>query len=110
MIIKPQGGFINTRISAPDPDWTTNDKDYSFGPFTEKGFEWKVAKHSDRSAEVWISGPFGQSFHADDIASIPISPTSRHPDKVDLMIEWKEQTLRVRFNTVAVATLEAAPA
>lgn len=110
MIIKPEGGFINTRISAPDPDWTTNDKSYTFGPFTEKGFEWKVAKHAGGQTEVWVSGPFGQSFHVENIPSIPISPTSRHPDKVDLMVEWKENKLRVRFNTIAVAVLEAEPA
>jgi len=106
MVIKPEGGFINTRISTPEPDWTTNDKEYSFGPFSEKGFEWRVTKHPDGSVEVWVSGPFRQSFHVADIPSIPISPTSRHPDKVDLMIEWKENKLRVRFNMVAVASLE----
>lgn len=110
MIVKPEGGFINTRIFAPEPDWITNDKSYSFGPFREKGFEWRVTKHPGGKTEVWVDGPFGQSFHIDDILSIPISPTSRHPDKVDLMVEWKENKLRVRFNAIAVATLEASPA
>jgi hypothetical protein len=110
MILKPGGGFINTRISSPDKDWVSNDKEYTFGPFGDQGFEWSVAKHPGGNAEVWVSGPFGQSFHVEDIPTIPISPTSRHPDKVDLMIEWKEHKLRVRFNMIAVAALEVTPA
>lgn len=109
MVIKPEGGFINTRISTPDADWITNDREYTFGPFSEKGFEWKVAKHAGGRVEVWVSGPFGQSFHVEDIPAIPISPSSRHPEKADLMIEWKEHKLRIRFNMVAVAALEVTP-
>lgn len=111
MILKPEGGFIDTWLTDHDGDWATNEKDYAFGPFEERGFRWAVEKHGDGSAKVEVTGPFGQSFVFDDIARIPPSPGSEKPGKrVMLMIEWKEGTLRVRLNMVVVKTHETKPA
>lgn len=111
MVLKKEGGFIQTWLQGKDADWTTNGTAYQFGPFSDRGFQWGVRKDADGSVVVSVSGPFGQSFEVGDIRAIPPSPGAQSPGKrVNLMIEWKDGVLRVRLNMVAVAKVELATA
>ena len=111
MVLKPEGGFIQTWLQHRDADWPTNDTAYTFGPFRDRGFEWGVVKHADGTVDVSVSGPFNQTFNVSGIESIPPSPGAEKPGKrVNLMLEWKEGVLRVRLNMVAVGTRTLATA
>ena len=55
-------GSISFRIGHRDPDWATNAAGYDFGPIRQGEITVAASKRPDRTLELTVRGPYGESF------------------------------------------------
>ncbi len=85
-------GTIAFFLQHNDADWATNAKRYDFPLFDDGGITIQVVKDYDRTLEIQVHGPLGQSFRF--IHLVP-PPTDQG---VHLAITWKRPQVWMYLN------------
>jgi len=96
-------GSVSFKINHADPDWSTNDKLYKFGPFGDnKSLDVLVLKHEDRSLEIRI---VFEHFAHTVTGPMPPAPAGGLP----IVLSWENSELTVWLNGVVAARAPLEP-
>jgi hypothetical protein len=85
-------GTLAFFVKGKDADWATNDKPYSFKPFTREGISAIVSKGTDRGVYVEIAGPFGNSYDF----RVPL-PACDHRG-LHVALTWEDESVTLYLN------------
>ena len=80
-----ENGVLGFRLIHEHEDWIANEDVYDFGMYTEGTILLEAIKHSDKTIEVKIKGPYPN----DIIFREPI-PHSAHPTALHVVVTWKD--------------------
>ena len=80
-----QNGLLGFRLIHEHEDWIANEIVYDFGMYTEGTIILEAIKHSDKTIEVKIKGPYPN----DIIFREPI-PHCHLPSTLHVVVTWKD--------------------
>ena len=91
-------GSVSFRISHADPGWATNAAGYDFGPIRQGELTVAASKRPDRTLELTVRGPYGESFlfHG-PLGHVP-------PDGANVTITWKDAKVHLYIQGRLVQT------
>ena len=78
-------GSVSFWLRGDDEDWATSSESVNFPPFEDGPIQFTARKRPDRTLEITIDGPFGQSFAFKTKCPKPTK------DGVHVLMSWAAQ-------------------
>ena len=92
-------GTLGFRLNHEHQDWATNEDAYDFGMYTQGTVIMEAIKHSDKTIEIKLKGPFPN----DIIFREPI-PQSNPLPVLHVSVTWKDVDVKLFLNGKLVAS------
>ncbi len=92
-------GSIRFWLQQEQPDWTIDENVYQFRSIRQSGIAIKATKHPDKTIELNVTGPLGQSLRFRQ----PIPPCDKRG--LHVVLTWKQSEIKLYLNANPVETL-----